>query len=168
MNNGADVAKLVGVMAAAYPNTQVSDATVEVYVSMLRDVPLNLLTASVQQCMAESDFLPSIAKLRAKALEISGPGHVSAFEAWGVVKKAIQDFGFYRSPTFEDPLIAKAVECIGWQTLCSSENEPADRAHFSKVFDSLVRREEIDARTIPVVRQLREQAHMLIEARSMQ
>lgn len=166
MNNGADVAKLVGVMAAAYPNTQVSDATIEIYVSMLRDVPFDVLTASVQQCMAESDFLPSIAKLREKALAISSPDHVSAFEAWGVVKKAMQDVGYYRTPAFEDPLIAKAVACIGWQTLCSSENEPADRAHFARVFESLVRREEDDARTLPIVRRFREQAVMLIESRT--
>lgn len=161
-----EITKMIGVMAAAYPNTQVSDATVKVYVSMLRDVPLEYLTPAIQQSMAESEFIPSIARIREKALAIIRPQHPSSLEAWGVVKQAMREVGFYRSPVFDDPLIAKAVECMEWQTLCSSENEPADRAHFSKVFESLVRREEDDARMVPEVRQIQERVRGLISGRS--
>lgn len=167
MNSKAEIAKLVGTMATAYPNTQVSDATIEVYVSMLSDVPLDLLSASVQQCMAESDFLPSVAKIREKAIHLSTPIAPEPLEAWGVVLKEITHAGFYRSPHFDDPIIAKAVECIGWQTLCSSENQSADRAHFSKVYEGLVRRAESDRRALPIARQIREQTRLMIAARSM-
>lgn len=162
-----EITKLIGVMAAGYPNTQVSDATIKVYVSMLKDIPLDLLTPAIQQSMAESEFIPSIAKIREKAVAISRRPHVSSLEAWGVVKKAMEQVGFYRSPHFNDPLIARAVDCIGWKTLCSSENEAADRAHFSRVFDSLVTREIEDARTLPEVRQVQERIRGLISDRSM-
>lgn len=162
-----EITKLVGVMAAGYPNTQVSDATIKVYVSMLKDIPLNLLTPAIQQSMAEGEFIPTIARIREKAIAISRPQHISSLEAWGVVKQAMREVGFYRSPRFDDPLIARAVDCIGWQTLCSSENEPADRAHFAKVFESLVRREEDDARTVPEVRLVQERIKGFIADRSM-
>lgn len=161
-----EVTKLVGVMAAAYPNTQITDATVNVYVRMLKDIPLEVLTPAIQQVMAESEFLPTIARIREKAIQLTRPERLSAFEAWGVVKQAIERVGFYRYPKFEDPLIARAVECIGWQTICSSENEPADRAHFAKVYDSLVRREDEDARMLPEIRQIQQKVRALIADRS--
>ena len=88
-------------------------------------------------------------------------------EAWGIVLKEIQRVGFYRSPTFTDPVIAKAVDCIGWQTLCSSDNQVADRAHFGKVYEGLWRQAENDRRMIPVARQIRDQVRLMIEGRSM-
>lgn len=167
LDHEIEVLKIIKIMVSAYPNTQISDATREAYVTMLRDIPLNVLEASIRQAMAESEFLPTIAKIREKALALTQPEHVSSFEAWGVVRKAMAQVGFYRYPTFEDPLIAKAVECIGWQTLCSSENEPADRAHFAKVYESLVKREIDDARITPEVRQIQQKVRALIAGRSM-
>jgi hypothetical protein len=166
INHEIELVKLVGIMASAYPNTQVAEATINIYVRMLKDLPLEVVTLAVQQAMAESEFLPTIARIREKAVAFSRSEHVSALEAWGIVKKAMSETGFYRSPTFEDPIIAKAVDCIGWQTLCSSENQAADRAHFSKIYDSLVRREIEDSRMLPEVRQIQEKVRALIADRS--
>lgn len=166
LNREIELVKLIGVMASAYPNTQIEEATINVYVRMLKDLPLEVVTLAVQQAMAESEFIPTIARIRDKALAMTRQCHVSALEAWGLVKRAMQRTGFYRSPTFDDPIITKAVECMGWQTLCSSENEVADRAHFSKVYDSLVRREEEDARMLPEVRQIQQKVRALIAEHS--
>ena len=166
MSNEAEIAKLIGVMAAGYPNVQVSDATIEVYVTMLRDVPLDTLTASVQQCMAESEFLPTVAKIRNKALELSRPVAPDPLEAWGIVLKAIDKYGFYRSPQFDDPIIAKAVDCMGWRSLCSSENAIADRAHFSKVYEGLLRQAENDRRILPQARAIQDQVQRMIAGRT--
>lgn len=170
MSNEAEIAKLIGVMAAAYPNTQVTDATIEVYITMLKDIPLELLTVSVQQCMAESEFLPTVAKIREKALALTTPVAPEPLEAWGVVLKAIEKYGFYRSPEFNDPVIAKAVDCIGWRNLCSSEldNQGVDRAHFSRVYEGLRRQAENDRRMLPQARQIHEQVQRLIGGRTME
>jgi hypothetical protein len=162
LDHEIEVLKIIKIMVSAYPNTQITDATREVYVTMLHDLPLNVLESAIKQAMAESEFLPTIAKIRDKAIALTRPGHVSSLEAWGIIKKAMEQVGFYRYPTFDDSLIAKAVECIGWQTLCSSENEPADRAHFAKVYESLVRREDEDARMLPEVRQIQQKVRALI------
>lgn len=167
LDHEIEVLKIIKIMVSAYPNTQITDATREVYVTMLRDLGLNVLEVAIKQAMAESEFLPTIARIREKAIALTQPEHVSSLEAWGVVKKAMEQVGFYRYPSFDDPLIAKAVDCIGWQTLCSSENEPADRAHFSKVYESLLRREIDDARMLPEVRQIQQKVRALIADHSM-
>jgi len=160
MSNEAEIAKLVGAMSASFPNTNVTDATVEVYISMLKDIPLDVLATSVEQCMAESEFFPTIAKLRNRALALVAPPRRDPMDAWGVVIKEIQRVGFYRSPHFEDPLIARAVDCMGWQYLCTSENIVADRAHFAKVYEQFVERESQDAKLLPQARRLREMANV--------
>lgn len=167
MSNEAEISKLVGVMAAAYPHTQVTDATIEVYITMLKDIPLDLLTTSVQQCMAESEFMPTIAKLREKALKLTTPISPEPLEAWGIVQKEMTRVGVYHSPTFADPIITKAVDCIGWQSLCSSENQVADRAHFGKVYEGLLRQAENDRRMLPAAREIQQGMVRMIAARTM-
>jgi hypothetical protein len=156
LNLEIEITKLVGVMAACYPSTQMADASVKAYVSMLKDIPLPVLEVAIEQAANVSEFLPTVAKIRDMALALTRPARVSALEAWGLVKEQMRLRGIYRSPEFSDPLIANAVECIGWRTLCSSENEPADRAHFAKVYDSLVIRDNEDARLLPSTRKFLE------------
>lgn len=156
MSNEAEIAKLVGAMATSFPSTNVTDATIEVYIAMLKDIPLEVLTAAVEQGMAESEFFPTIAKIRDRALSLVRPERKDPLEAWGIVLKTIERVGFYRMPTFEDPLIARAVDCMGWQYLCSSENVVADRAHFAKVYQQFCEREIQDSRLLPQARALRE------------
>jgi len=67
---------------------------------------------------------------------------LTSAEAWGIVKNQISQIGSYGQPKFEDPIIAKAVGILGWRELCMSENQEIDRAHFFKVYDSLVEREK--------------------------
>ena len=144
-----EVTKLVAVLASAFPQTQMSDESINAYVAMLKDIPLEVLVVAVEQCIVESEFLPSIAKVRDKALSLVRPERKDPMEAWGVVLTTIQRVGFYRSPTFDDPLIARAVECLGWQYLCTSENVVADRAHFAKVYEQFREREIQDSRLLP-------------------
>lgn len=151
-----EITKLIGAMAAMFPSAQITTATVKGYVHLLRDLPLEVLIAAVEQCTVESEFFPTIAKIRDRALSLVRPVRKDPLEAWGVVLKTIERVGFYRSPSFDDPLIARAVECMGWQYLCSSENVVADRAHFAKVYQQFCEREVQDSRLLPQARQLRE------------
>lgn len=151
-----EITKLVGAMAAMFPATQISTATIKGYVSMLKDIPLEVLTAAVEQCTGESEFFPTIAKIRNAALAMTMPKRRDPMEAWGEVIRAIQKIGFYNSPHFDDPLIARAVDALGWQYLCSSENMVADRAHFAKLYEQFVEREKQDARLLPAARHIRE------------
>lgn len=150
-----EITKLVGVMAAMFPATQISAQTVKGYVHLLKDLPLEVLTAAIEQCSTESEFFPTVAKIRNAALAMTAPARLDPMEAWGVVLKEIHRVGIYRLPQFSDPLIARAVDALGWQYLCSSENIVADRAHFAKVYEQFVEREAQDRKLLPAARQIR-------------
>lgn len=155
INAEIEITKLIGVLAASFPQTQMSPKSVNAYVAMLKDIPLEVLKVAVEQCVVESEFLPTIAKVRDKALALVRPERRDPMEAWGVVLETIRRVGFYRSPMFNEPLIARAVECMGWRYLCTSENVVADRAHFAKVYEQLREREIRDSRLLPQALALR-------------
>ncbi|HKS27792.1 MAG TPA: hypothetical protein VJS44_08230 [Pyrinomonadaceae bacterium] len=153
-----EIAKRVGMLAAAYPNASITKETLRVYEGMLADIPLDVLDAVVRQCLAECEFFPTIARLREMALNLTS--NVSQmptpFEAWGIVAKEIGAVGHLGNPKFENPLIEKAVKIMGWWQLCTSENPIADRAHFVKVYEQLLNRAVQDAKLLPESREMRE------------
>lgn len=48
--------------------------------------------------------------------------------------------GSYGKPNIQIAPVQKALETIGWNQICTSENPEAVRAHFFKVYDSLIKR----------------------------
>jgi len=166
-NDPGLIAELIGAMASTYPNVTVSDQTNLTYVRMLRDIPIDILAVAIEQCTSECKWFPSVAEIRDKAMTLTRTESVPAFEAWAKVVAEIGRIGLTETamidgvltdvgPEFADPIIAKAVDCIGWKALCNSENQIADRAHFAKVYDQLVARHEDDARLLPAARQLKQ------------
>ena len=116
-----------------------------------------MLTAAVNALLkANSSHVAAYATLPL----LTAPKRRDPMEAWGEVIQAIQRFGFYRSPVFDDPLIARAVDALGWKYLCSSENVVADRAHFAKVYEQFVEREKQDARLLPQARHIRQMSQV--------
>lgn len=158
MSKELEVAEIVGALAGAFTNAKVPERTIRIYIQMLLDVPVDVLRVAAEQCLAECEFFPTIAAIRDRALKLTLPDRVDPLEAWGQVQRAISRYGFYRSPVFDDPLITKAVDSLGWQYLCVSENPVADRAHFSKIYEQLAHREIQEARLLPRARELREQS----------
>ena len=158
MSKETEVAEIVGALALAFTNAKVPERTIRIYIQMLLDIPTEVLRVTAEQCLAECEFFPTIAAIRDRALKLTLPVRVDPLEAWGQVRRAISQYGFYRSPSFDDSITAKAVDSLGWQYLCVSENPVADRAHFSKIYEQLARREIQEARLLPRARELREQA----------
>lgn len=151
-----EITTLIGGLAAAYPSVALSTQALKVYVNALLDISPELLAAAVNQLLAQSKFFPSVAEIRQMCLSLTSTvGRLpTGMEAWGEVLKQIRETGYYGQPYFENALIAKAVQAIGWQNLCSSENQVADRAHFAKVYDAMVIRAELDAKWLPASREM--------------
>lgn len=155
-NDTAEIAELIGSMAATFPSVQMGEESIFAYVRMLQDIPLPILTVAIEQCTAENKWLPAVAEIRDKAMALTAPQAPTALEAWKVVCDQMFKEGHMGRPNFGDPIIKRAVECLGWRELCNSENQVADRAHFSKVYDQLVARQEQDAKLLPAARGLKE------------
>lgn len=149
-------AALIGALAAAFPHATISGETLKVYIKAFEDIEDEVLDAAINQCLAECEFFPTVARLRRMCLALTSDvtRQPTPFEAWGQVLKQIGSVGYYSKPSFDSPLITKAVNAMGWQSLCLSENQVADRAHFVKVYEQLLSRAEEDLKWLPQSREM--------------
>lgn len=148
--------KRVGMLAAAYPSVALNEANIKVYVRALWDIPLTVLDVVIDQAIAIKKFMPVPAELVELAHDLSVKKHLTGFEAWSIVQAAASRIGCWNPrPEFGDPLITRAVDCLGWRQICLSDNPIADRAHFVNVFEQLVRQEKNEALLLPAAREMR-------------
>lgn len=144
----SDLLKLVQMCSANYrnwPEKGKEEDVISLWNILFSDVDFSLLRAAVQKHMMESTYPPTIADIREQIAKIALNEQKTGIEAWGDVKNAIRRFGYYESEkgiSSLKGLTKKVVELMGYRELCQSENEMADRAHFLKVYDSLVAREK--------------------------
>lgn len=140
-----DAGALISVMLAAVPSHRVDPravpAMVTAYADLLGDLSYEQCNAALRVLLQTRTWLPSVADIRAAALELQrGPVRAGG-DAWGGVIRAISAEGSYRQPgtdfVFSDPTTAKCVEAFGWANLCNSENQVSDRARFVELYDKL-------------------------------
>jgi hypothetical protein len=132
---------MVAVLAAAYPNSSISEQTAEVYEVSLADLDVRAAELSVQRLVATSRFMPTVSEIRETACSFALGSKRTGGEAWGDVLLAIRRTGSYGKPRFSDALAAECVRLMGWRNLCLSENDAADRARFIELYDNLTDRE---------------------------
>lgn len=149
-----EAAKLVAVLIAAFPHGKLTPQTSAVYEDMLSDLDYATTNAAVRRLMATARFLPTIAEIRGAALEVTHGQARPGGDAWGDVLDAVSRFGSYRRPVFDDPVVDHAVAAFGWQNICLSENQQADRARFIELYDRLTTARAREAQMPPDVRQL--------------
>lgn len=140
----AEAAKLVTIALANYPTPASflgEDAVAGMasgWAMVLVDIDYADGQAALVRYMAtEPDKLPGPGHLRRIVSESVHGRRRSGLDAWGDVKAAISADGRYRTPRFADPLVARAVEAIGWVAICDSEDEMVERAHFARAYDAL-------------------------------
>jgi len=108
---------------------------------MLADLDYPAANAAVERLLASAKWMPSVAEIRETTLALAVGEQKPGGEAWGAVVKAIAREGYMRTPgkdfVFPDPTTMRCVEIMGWSKLCNSENEVADRARFTELYDRL-------------------------------
>lgn len=136
-----EIKKLVAVLVAAYPTTKATAETVGIYERMLADLGYPSANAAVEQLLATSKWMPTVAEIRDRVVSLQTGEIRAGGEAWGSVLKAIARSGRNRTPGvdfhFADPVVLEAVRALGWVNLCDSENATADRARFVELYDAL-------------------------------
>lgn len=132
--------KGLALLAASFPEKEIQadiiyaclqDLTDEQYIKAIVDI------LRTEKQINRATNLTAIIREKALTKDTKLPG-----EAWLEVHKQILSVGSYNKPNFKDPLIKKVVEIMGWRNLCLSENQVADRAHFLKIYETLVSRDE--------------------------
>ena len=137
-----------------YPkdNLLPSKEAMELWYRMLQDIQANIANVFLQKWVMVEKWPPSIADIRAGCMQILEEPLPDWGEAWRATIKAISRYGHMREREALDslPKLAReTVERLGYQHLCMSENEIADRAQFRNVYEILLKRESED-RQLPI------------------
>ena len=143
-----EVIKLLGIIAAAYPNMkEVDEVTVAIWYECLKDVDVKPAQAAVKKHILESIFPPSIADIRKQVVAVTMPEgqKLDGATAWGEVVSAIKNYGIYREKealASMSETTRKVVKYMGWREICLSENPGVVRGQFLKMYDAITQREK--------------------------
>lgn len=132
---------------AAYPNSNVlpDKYALKIWYRALEDLDYSVVENAVWEHISTSAFPPSIAEIREKCTARLFPVVNDWGRAWEEVQWAIRRYGSYR----EEEAIASmsrlttvAVRRLGFLNLCQSENPVADRAHFQRIYEGMLKEEK--------------------------
>lgn len=129
-------------LQAAYPNAKFVDteAGLDMWYTMLADLPLENITAAVYKHISTNKFAPTIAEIREIA---ANPAPVKDWsEGWGYVLSAVSNFGVYRVEEameyvkLQDILAYKVLKRLNFKEICLSEDLTVDRANFRMAYEN--------------------------------
>jgi len=179
---------IMEILTAAFAQRPVSTDTLMIYQRCIMDLDFESTKAAVLDLVTTEDWLPSIAAIRKAALSLAHQ-LPTAGEAWAEVLDIARDGGFRRGESFKKIYVAGQADALadgetdaslnatagrlldravaamgGWPSICMSENEMADRAHFMKIWESLAVKAQKETVRLPEARQLETRALMRLAA----
>ena len=159
----ADAARLVAIVVTAYPNydkfrdDEAIKATVNLWALMFENDPSSIVGLAVKKHIATSKWPPSVAESRELMLEAQRPDLIAPDQAWAAVSDLMYQEGQYNHGDLHQqlpPLIARAVETIGWGNLwemhrayCVGGKPGMDRVAFMQQYTPMYEREKANAMT---------------------
>jgi hypothetical protein len=133
-------------LSEAYQNFELSEAKFQVWYELLGDLDFEVVKVAVETLVLQSSFVPTIADIRKKVLEIVNP-LPDASEAYLEVREAIKKYGYDGGSTalkHLSPLTAEVCKRLGWRNICLSENPEAIREQFFTLYSELRDKAEKD------------------------
>ena len=145
----------MAMLLTAFPHHRLTEVELKLLRTYLIGLePTAFFRAVIEICATHRELYPGT-NLVALILDYALPdGAPSAVEAWQQVRAELRRAGPYQQACLSHPRIAQAVQVIGWQTLCNSEQIGVERAHFLKAYDAFSqrdRRQRLLASVHPVV-----------------
>lgn len=130
-------AKIVGIIASAYPSWKPTRETIEVYVTLLEDLDAFEVKEAVRLLVMASEYPPSVASIRRKVLELRDGIPLSKSDAWELVMLHVRQNGTQNRPRIEDPYVSQVVSSLGWREICTSTNVDTVRAQFFRLYEEV-------------------------------
>ena len=148
-----EFAMIAVAVKSAYPASKImaDDASMEFWYRMLKDLNGKVVENAVMEHISTSVYPPNIAEIRNLCMERCKPPVLSFDEAWGVVQRAMSEYGWYHPQeafALMDDLTVSVVKNLGWNRLCQSENPTADRANFREAYEAKAR-EAVNSNMLP-------------------
>lgn len=113
------------------------------YVTILKDIPADLLDAACKKLVIESENRPVPATIIKAARNLNGAmtntNTLSFADAWREIEQQMNEVFVYGDPHFSRPEIKEAVEAFGWQELCSvlTRDLPIVRAQLRDIYNTI-------------------------------
>lgn len=153
MNNLAEFAEILTVLACLYPRFTLTKETIKAYHAILQDIDMQLLKAATLQIGATSKWFPAASEIREAAFELveNESGIPTPGEAWA---EAVRQVNIYAPPEYSHPLIGQAVDAIGGNRVLGMTQEDmlaSARARFLEAYKQLRARERYRTRMLPEV-----------------
>jgi len=146
-------AKMMAGLSSTTHKKFTADET-EFWFKAFSDLPAESVEQGFQRFVLVGDDWPSIAKIRAMAVEQSSGRHITAGEAFKNVATAVRRSGSYhKSEAYAgfNPLTIQVIEqCGGWDWFCelSSDNRTTISAQFERRYNATVER-AVETKCLP-------------------
>jgi hypothetical protein len=140
----SETAKILAVLAAAYPRFEVSETTHTVWQEMLADLDYAGVDLAARRYIATSKFPPSITEIRQALV----PEGLAPAEAWGLLMGAIHHFGYYRETealASLPPEVVRVVCMVGWREVNMSTELDVIRGQFLRMYQQVAERARREA-----------------------
>ena len=150
-------------MKAAYSQNGTfltKDADLRIWYTMLGDLDYKLASQAVQKHIQTSKFPPTIADIRAGAMDITTTGDISEMDAWSMVRRAIGDSAYHASERFEElpEVVKKAVggpqNLREWSQMDSDTVGSVIQSNFLRTYRVVRNREREMAQMSPSLRKV--------------
>lgn len=165
MSYSNNTERIINLLFAAYPQASKNEETVNVYVSMLEDIPAPLLNKTIKKCICDQKFLPSVAEIREAAMSLMGTVDPSRKvktwqDAQAEISKGLSrtwfvgclgevpfdhpDFGKPCDPMWSTPEIKAAVDSYGLDNLnrVLEEDMPTVWAQLRRAYEQACQRKD--------------------------
>ena len=162
-----DARKIIAVMLVSYPNFKPIDTELmaTTWADMLNEYSYEQVSVALK-CYITTDtsgFAPSIGQLIDKLKTVEQPQELNELQAWGLVRKAINNSGYNSEEEFAKlpPLVQKAVGTPGqlkqWGMSDIESIETVAQSNFMRTYRAVVKREDEVSRMPKEIRQLIQQ-----------
>lgn len=162
-----DARKIIAVMLVSYPNFKPIDTELmaTTWADMLNEYSYEQVNVALK-CYITTDtsgFAPSIGQLIDKLKTVEQPQELNELQAWGLVRKAINNSGYHSEEEFAKlpPLVQKAVGTPGqlkqWGMSDIESIETVAQSNFMRTYRAVVKREDEVSRMPKEIRQLIQQ-----------
>ena len=162
-----DARKIIAVMLVSYPNFKPIDTELmaTTWADMLNEYSYEQVSVALK-CYITTDtigFAPSIGQLIDKLKTVEQPQELNELQAWGLVRKAINNSGYHSEEEFAKlpPLVQKAVGTPGqlkqWGMSDIESMETVAQSNFMRTYRAVAKREDEVSRMPKEIRQLIQQ-----------
>lgn len=139
--NKQEFGRIVMALKSYYPDKNLfpSNEACDLWYERLLDLDYMTTQTAVNKWAETNKWPPTIADIRESVVDVAGSRLPDWGSEWEKAHKLAGNLGFYRK---EEALAQlneagrRAVNCIGWESMCHDEDQTANRANFRMVYEN--------------------------------